>query len=463
MSDFSALNAAVTGLQSHRKRIDVISENIANINTPGYHRQVTNLTSIATGRQGLFSGRPGEHGGVEARVIRRFDNLLDSRAKREQSRAGSLQAQATAMTQLEDRIGPLSEGLAGRLQQLWNAFDDVANDPGDLAVRSVAIGSATAVAEELNHEAAIIDEAHRDATSAAQYTVDRINELSANIAELDRNIIAGSSTQQEPHGLIDLRDRLASELSAFVDIQVTYRPHGELTISVNGHNLVADGRAQRIELAPTPDASLAPLGYDRLEVTNPSGRVLNITGGSLHGTLAVANDLVPEQHRALDGIATSLLTSVNAAHQAGSGLDGSTGNSLFDPAGTTAGTFAVSADVLGNPQKIAASDGSGALDNSVALSLASLGTDQNGPSAVHADMLAVLGNRVRSLTDRADAAEAGSARAEAAHQAAVGVSLDEELADLVTAQRAYEASARMVNAIDEMLDTLVNRTGLVGR
>lgn len=464
MTDFSGLSAAITGLNAHRKRIDVISENIANVETPGYHRQVTNLDSVGSGRSGLFTGPAGAHGGVDVSVSRRWDQILDTNAKNERSRSSSLEAQADAMSSLEFNVGSFSGGgLSGRLQELFNGFDDLANNPKDLAVRNVVLGNADAVASALNLEAATVDNAHQSAVERATVFVDQVNSLAASIAQLDTDITAGVASGDDPNGLIDSRDRLATELAGLTDIIASYEEDGQIRLSLNGHNLVSDGQFRPVQLASVGDPALAALGYQRYELQSESGRTLELRGGAVHGTLVTANDLIPEQRRALDAVATNIATSVNALHTSGTALDGSTGNNVFDPTSTTAHTFAVSGDIAGDPLKLAASDGSGALDNSIASAIADLGTDQAGPAADHAQFLADLGNTVRLLNNSAETASLASGRADEALQSEVGVSLDEELAELVSAQRAYEASARMISTIDGMLDTLINRTGLVGR
>lgn len=464
MSDFSGLTSAISGLNAHRKRIDVISQNIANVETPGYRRQVTELNPMGSGRSGIFTGPAGSQGGVEASVSRRWDQILDTNAKNERSRSSSLEVQADALTDLEANIGSFSSGgLAGRLQELFNGFDDLANNPKDLAVRNVVLGNADAVASAINLEADIIDHAHQSAIDRVTVHVDQLNSLAEGIAQLDTDITAGVASGDNPNGLIDARDRMTTELAGLSNISISYETDGQVRIGLNGHNLVSDGQFRPIQLVTSADPALTPLGYQRYEVHGDNGRALDLRGGAIHGTLVTANELIPEQRRALDTVANDLAASVNALHAAGTGLDGSTGNNLFDPTSTTAKTFAVSADVIGEPLKLAASDGTGALNNSVASAIADLGTDPTGPAAEHAEMLAGLGNRVRLLTNSAETAALASGRADEALQSEVGVSLDEELADLVAAQRAYEASARMISTIDGMLDTLINRTGLVGR
>lgn len=464
MTDFSGLSAAISGLHAHTRRIDVISQNIANVDTPGYHRQITDLTAVQSGRAGLFSGPPGDHGGVETSVRRQWDQILDGNAKRERSRASSLDEQASALSSLETKIGSLAGGgLADRLQTFFNGFDDLANNPSDPAVRNVVLGNAEAVASVMNAEGNAIDIERQGAVERVKVFVDQLNTLAEGIAQLDRNIIAGVATGDDPNGLIDQRDRMATEVAAMTDVQVSYEMDGQIRISMNGHSLVADGQFSPVRVASAADPALAPLGYERISVETGAGRTLSLQGGAIHGALAAANDLLPQQRVELDAVAASIATAVNTLHSAGTGLDGGTGRNLFDPVGTTALSFAVAADIAGAPARLAASDGSGPLDNSVALGLAELGTDPSGPAAGHGEMLAALGNRVRLLGNAAETAGLASGRADEALQNEVGVSLDEELADLMSAQRAYEASARMISAIDGMLDTLINRTGLVGR
>ena len=464
MSNFSGLSTSITGLFAHRQRIDTISENVANVDTPGYVRQRADLTSIDSRYPGLFSGAGGNNGGVSADVTRQWDELLDSAAKQALSRSSGLETQAQILDGIESELGSLESGnLAGKLQQLWNSFDDLANDPADLAVRNVVLGNVENVASELRAQAGGLDQLRDREVQRLTTGVDRVNELASTIAELDLGIAAGTASGSPPSGLIDQRDRLVTELTSLVSATVGYDADGQVRLSVDGHLLVGQGQARTIELATVPDPSLTPLGYDRLVVTSGNGRELNLTSGSLSGGLVGVNELVPQYRRALDDLAGSIVTSANTLHQAGTALDGSTGLSLFDPSALTATQIRISADIAGQPAKVAASDGSGTLDNSVARALASLGADPTGPSTEHAKMIADLGSQLATLQSRSEAASLSFDRAEGKRQSASGVNLDEELADLITAQRAYEASARMISAIDEMLDTLINRTGLVGR
>jgi flagellar hook-associated protein 1 len=464
VSDFSALNTAITGLYAHRQRIDTIGENIANIETPGYHRQRVDLQAIGTRYPGLFSGPGGQHGGVTADVQRVWDQLLDTSSKQNLARSNSLNTQADILTGVESEIGSLAtNGLGNRLTALWNSFDDLANDPTEQSIRNVVLGNAEGVTSIMQAQSSALNQMRSNEVQRLELGVARVNELANRVAEMDATIVNGTAAGRPPHGLMDQRSQLLSELSGLTGATINYDGSGSSIVAIGGHVLISQAQVRPIELRSITDPALAPLGFNRIAITGATGREIALTGGSLHGGLSGVNTLVPDQRRALDSLAASIVTTVNNIHQTGAGLDGTSGRSFFDPAGVTAATIALSADVVGQPGNVAASDGSATLDNSVARALASLGTDPSGPSATHATMLADLGAQLSTMQGRADAASISYQQSEGNRQAAEGVNLDEELADLVSAQRAYEASARMVSAIDEMLDTLINRTGLVGR
>jgi flagellar hook-associated protein 1 FlgK len=172
----------------------------------------------------------------------------------------------------------------------------------------------------------------------------------------------------------------------------------------------------------------------------------------------------------LDGVASQLVTSVNALHTAGYDQAGTTGRNFFDPANLTAGTIRLSADVLGQPANVAAGApvlpgpvAPGPLDGEQARQIAALAESASGADAQYQSLVTTLSLETRAARSRFDIQEqvADTAMRDAA---SVGsVSIDEEMVALTTAQRAYEANARVMTAIDEMLGFLIERTGVVGR
>lgn len=465
MSDFGAISIAYSGLNAHRKRIDVIGENIANVDTPGYHRQRVHLTAIDNLSHGMFSGRSGRGGGVNAtEVVRMRDRILSGHARDQAGVAAERGATAEVLQQLELITGGLDTGgLHDQMNALFNSFDDLASAPDDSAIRQVVLQRAESVAQAFTRTATAIDRLRERTVVDTAEVVRSINQLSEQIAVLDAEILGSTNVGADPNALLDQRDAKVTELASLADVNIIENSNGQVTVSLDGQLLVSNGVATALSVESLTDPALAVLGYDKIVVMNPSGRELSIRGGELAASLQALSQIIPDGKRALDDVSSELVFQVNTIHQAGVGLDGSTGLDLF-LAGPGPGQVQVSSDVVGQPDRIAAAAiGAGALDNGNARIMAQLAESPAGPLSLFAEMVGSLAARVATANGSADAADAAGAQAANLAIAAGGVSLDEELTDLITAQRSYEAAARLMTAIDEMLRTLVNSTGLVGR
>jgi flagellar hook-associated protein 1 len=197
------------------------------------------------------------------------------------------------------------------------------------------------------------------------------------------------------------------------------------------------------------------------------GQPVGPSSGQAAALAATINTIVPNYTTALDGVASKLVGAVNALHVTGYDQNGATGNDFFDPAGVTAATITLSTDVAGQPANIAAGAPGpplpGALDGEQARAIANLAEAATGPDSSYHAMIASLAVETGAASRRADlqGQVADTAREQADSFGAV--SLDEEMANLTAAQRAFEASGRVLTAVDDMLAFLIERTGLVGR
>ena len=191
------------------------------------------------------------------------------------------------------------------------------------------------------------------------------------------------------------------------------------------------------------------------------GHAALVTGGTAGGLLNTVNAVVPSYQQSLNTVAMQLKSDVNTLHSAGVGLDGSTGLNFFD--GTSAANISLSADVAGQPDKVAAgAAGAGALDGSVALQLSDLGQSTTGADAQYRALIANLGVDSQSVQRNSTMQDQVVTQIDASRTSISGVNTDEEMVAMVQYQNAYNASARFLTTIDQMLDTLVNRTGVVG-
>ncbi|MEZ5227421.1 MAG: flagellar basal body rod C-terminal domain-containing protein [Acidimicrobiales bacterium] len=203
---------------------------------------------------------------------------------------------------------------------------------------------------------------------------------------------------------------------------------------------------------------------ERITITAPSGRELSVGSGSLAGHLSSANETIPDLVADLNAFATKFVDDVNTLHATGFGQDGTDGRDLFSITGGLAESVTVHPDMVDHPEYLAASGtATGTFDGTVAAQLALLGSAADGPAKAYGAFVVKLGAETNRLDFAAQIATESANHARFSLDAAVGVNLDEELTDLMSAQRAYEAAARMVTAVDEMLNTLINSTGLVGR
>ncbi|MGB1381548.1 MAG: flagellar hook-associated protein FlgK [Ilumatobacteraceae bacterium] len=458
-----ALSSAVSGLFAHRRRLDVISHNVANSNTIGYSRQRVDLVSASGAGVGIHSGSSQSLGGVEvAGITRSRDSFLESRSLEASGSSAKLVASHDVLMSVEALIGePSDHGIIAGLDAMWGAFDDLANFPDALPQREAAIQSAVTVTGRLNEIDRQLRQLHETTKESLQSDVARVNALTSEIATLNEAISA-VATDLSPNDLLDQRDLAASSLAQLVGARTRTRADGSMDVYLGNTTLVQGSRTFTVEVAETTDATLSPLGFQRVGLEVAGLVTVTDIAGSLGGKLDGLNGTVPDSINSLNEVAQQLITDVNTLHQAGEDLNGATGGTFFD--GSDAGTISVSAGIQSDARLVAAASPSGGTrDGSNAADIANLRSSTTGADATAVSFVATLGLTTQAVGQRASAESDAFQRVEEARLTARSVNVEEEMVDLIEAQRSYEAAARVVSTIDQMLDTLVNRLGVVGR
>jgi flagellar hook-associated protein 1 len=479
MSTFSGLSTAMSSLIAQRQALEVAGQNIANANTAGYTRQRVDLQSVnASSVPSLFSTPLGPGNGVASAGIARLgDDFLDARLRIQTSKASSTAADATTLSRLESVVTePSDTGLASGLQQFWTAWQDVANAPNSGATRTALIGKATAlvnqVADTYSAYQGQWDQARTEATSL----VSRVNSTASSIADLNSQIrgvlVSGGSANE----LIDKRGVLITQLSGIVGASSRAMPDGTVNVMVAGNPLVTGDRAQAIQVDGSfsmgPATKEPPSATDVIRLSwSSTGTPLALEGGSLAGTIsslqpASSGGPIADAVSKLNDLATNVATAVNAIHSGGQTL-------AAPPSDTGVNFFSLTAGVpaaiglkvaITDPNMVAAGKGAnGTLDGSVADQISQLREATTSPDAGWRNFVVDLGVKSQAATRRANVSETSRASAENLQSSNASVDVDEEMTNMLSFQRAYEGSARVVSAIDSMLDTLINRTGLVGR
>jgi len=472
MSSFSSLNTALSGLLAHRRSLDTIGHNIANSATEGFSRRRVELTPVGSWTVPSMFSRPGvaSGNGVGVTDISRIrDEFLETRALREHGVNSRLSTEATALARLEVAIPePSDVGLAAQLGDFYAAWDDVANNAGDSAGRIAVLQQASTVASSLNRVASDMRGMRDSAVEEATMLVAEVNATASRIAELNHAIGQATTAGLSPDDLADERDRLVMSLGDLIGVETRAGANGMVNVTLGGTALVSGNKAEMLRVAESGPLTgpHAGTGLDAVQVQwARDGYPATVGGGRVAGLLNSANNHIPQALSDLDAVAATLVSTVNAIHQTGHGLAAADVNlNFWDPTGTTAATIAISADVAGQPTRLAAGlAGSGTLDATVAQQLAALHEAPGGANARYQDMIGRLAVETQAAGRRVLIQDEVTRQADDARISVSGVNLDEELASLISSQRSYEAAARLLTTVDSTLDTLINRTGLVGR
>jgi len=459
---FNTLQMGARALQANQLAVEVTGQNLANSSNAAYSRQQVTLatsTSIDTplGMQGT---------GVTATSIQQVrDAMLDGQMRDESSVGGYWTSNQSALEDAQAQLGQFlnisgttgsdAQGLSDQLNGLFTSFQGLATSPTSIPARQNVINQAQALASGLNNASQQLSSLNGALNTSVTDNVTKANQLLTQIATLNDQISKATASGGTANDLMDSREQALENLAGLVNIQTTTNANNTIDVSVSGTQLISGSKS--LDSLQAYDSGNGQM----LVRTATGGTPLALTGGSIQGTIDARDGALKTLRDGLDTLASSLITQVNGAYSGGYDLNGGTGAALFT--GTDASTIAVNTSLQTDPSLLQAAGVSGAPgDNTVALALAKLGSQS----------IASLGNK--SFTG-AFAAQVGSfgfalsnANTEVANQGAVsqmlqnqrdsvsGVSLEEEMANMITFQQAYAASSKIITTVDQMLQTVIS-------
>ncbi len=467
MSTFSGLGTAASALAAARRGMDLAGQNVANQLTPGYTRQRLETSAVAPPAGATRFGPVAGQGVSVDGIARLGDAVLDARVRDTLAASGYWSARAQAAVRAEASLAePGKNGLADQLSQLWTAWQDLSNAPDSTAAAAAVVTRGETLVARIADGYRSVAEQWSSARDAAELTVDQINAAAAEIAELNAGIrevgVAGGSANE----LIDRRNLLAQTLSRLSGAVGTVEADGTLTLRVDGNALVSGTRARELEV--TGPRSIGAGEPVVLAWREPGAPPVGVSTGELAGTLSVlapadSGGVLAGLASSYNELAASLAATVNAQHRLGATASGAAGGDFFALAADTPAALGLSVVPRGRDDLAIAAPGSGALDGGNADALSGIGKRTDGPDALWSDVVSRLAVATAAESGRAARAETTAVAAAAAQQSVAGVDNDEETMSLLTYQTAYQAAARVLTAVDEALDILINRTGLVGR
>lgn len=483
-SSFGGLSIGLSGAWAQQKALDVTGHNISNVNTPGYARQGITHASATPSRYGQSgNGTMLTVGtGVEVQDINQYrDYFLDQKLKRENQELGYWDAKKSAIEELETIFNDNSEdGLQTVMDDFWNSWSQLSKPGGGLTARSLVKENAIAFVETVKNLDTMLLDYRKNRNNEIKENVDRLNEITSGIAELNYNIKRVEGSGVVANDARDQRDALVNELSKLVKIQVI--DGNNYNIAVEGLQVVSGDTST--PLVAVPDASAD--GYYSIK-WGKSMENVNISGGSIKALIESRDELIDGFRDRLNELVKGVAAEVNKLHYSGFGNMDDTNRYMFVDRATNTVDPLVDIDLsniafnldLNEVNHIAAAklqppgnyeDNQNALEISV-WRLEDVFTDlvyddtdgKMNFDEFYRSIITDIGLEGNKAANAADAQGLLIEQVEYKRQSLMAVSLDEEMTNLIKYEHSYNAAARIVNAMDEMIEIVVNKVGIVGR
>ena len=454
---FSSINTALTALRYQQVALDIASTNVANVGTDGYvRRRVVGETLGAASGPALWSRSNDTASGVQtSRVDRMTDALLDVRVRREHGRQAYLDMRALSMARVETGLAePGDNGVAHALGKFRAALSDAGNAPGSDAARSQVLAAANTLVDAVRLQSTHVKDEISDQQAHLDAGVTEVNTLAKNLADTNRTIAAAKAGGSDTTTLMDSRDAIALRLSTLTGAKATEQADGLMTVTLDGHELVSGFGSATLGATAGPPTTSFELDPDASGAAHVAITSANV-GGDLGATAELLDKDLPEYLANLAQVAKDLADHVNAAHSSGYDASGAAGRDLFSyVSGTPDDILGSLKVIITDPKELALSEvAGGGKDGNNALAISqAVDVDDSYQRLVNG-----FGSKVNSAKQLAGNQQALTTQVDNAREQLAGVSLDEETVNMVSAQRAYEAAARVMSTIDEVLDTLINR------
>jgi len=455
---FGTMSVALQSLLAQQGAMGVVANNIANSNTPGYSRQVPILEESPP----ALIGNTLVGTGVTLKSVESVrDNVLNLRIQQETSQQSGLNSYVDSMNQVQALFNETQNtGLQSDLSNFFNSFQSLATNPTSSALREATITAGQDLAGSFSQTSQNLATIQQGLDQSVVQTVQQINQLSAQVANLNGQIQTVANTRQNPGSLQDQRDAVLQQLSGLVDTAVVYADDGTVSVTTtNGTLLVAGNQSEALSTQVDPSTGMHQIVSQGSDVTS------SIAGGQLQGLLKARDQSIPAAQSSLDQLAAGLVSAVNQQQNAGYTMAGGKGGNFFAPftptaSGSDAGAAATMSVAITDPSQIAASSDGNAGDNGNATALANLQNQAivagQTPSACYSNLIDQVGNNVYNATSEQEAVGLVLQQLTNQQGAVSGVSLDEEAANLIQYQRAYEAAARVISVVDELTSTTID-------
>lgn len=434
---FGMMNSSTTGLMTSQAAINVTGNNIANVNTTGYTRQ---RVTVGNARPIYMNGMGYLGTGVQIKDIQRIrDQHLDVQLRNETSTLKEFEAKEEIMNELETIFNEPSEtGLNKMMTEMWNAWEELSKNADNSTMQTLVKENSKAVADQLNHFTTLLNKTIEGIEARQDSQTEMVANIITQINDVNKLLVNAYKTDptKSPNELLDQRDALTQQLSEYMPIEVTIKDNHtiEVKTSVNGQ-----------------DTDVLALDKQGIKKIAP-----NLKTGALKG-FEDTKTYVNDYQKQLNEYTVALTDAINKIHQ------NHGGKPIFTlDQNNPAGTVTLNPDL----DNIVAGT-TGASDGSVALEILKLRDETVTIGGVttkfdqyYKDLIGDVGVKSQHAQSMVKGQQTLISYLEERQESVSGVSIDEEVVNLVQFQKAYDANARVISTITEMLDTIINRLGV---
>lgn len=470
MSLSVVMNQAKGALAASQTGLATTSNNVSNVNTEGYSKQ---RVDMGTNPPMEIAGRNQVGGGVLVKSINRsHSQFLARRLENESTNLGKLEGMADSSRQLENIFKNEGEnGIAKAVGQFFNDLRSLSTQPDSIPLRSAIKESAANLTNRFSSVSSNIRDVVTDIDAKVEGSVAEINSFTTRIASLNRRVMELTARGVSPNAELDDRDLAVEKLSKIVGIQVSPLENGGINVSSGRLGVLVSGTEQ--------SALMTARGGDGVNVNSMRVMVLpsensqkpvdltdTISEGALGGYIKLRDETIPAIREKIDTMAFELARSVNSVHQQGFTKEGVQGLSFFQELGSVEGAaenFKVDDRILNNVANIAAAGRRNSPgDNQVLLKMADVQDARifnEGTANVldfNSSLVGEMGIQTRSINDSLNIQQDMMQQLSTLREEASGVSLDEEAMNMIRYQKSFDASAKMIQVADSMLDTVLN-------
>jgi flagellar hook-associated protein 1 len=453
MSISRIFDISVRSLAAYQQAMDVTSHNVSNSSNPDYTRQqITFTTEIPQKLRGFIWGS-----GVKIdQVLRVRDQLTDSQIRTynqdyyNSTQKSEIQGQAEILFS-----EPSDQGISALMDSFFTSWSQLAVTPNSSALRLEVVRSAQSLASKVDSVYSGLEEIKGSLLSDANTKVNTLNNLLQQVQSLNSQIFQSTATGASPNDLMDQRDTVIDQLSQLANINVTYDESNSAVISVGG--VFAADKTNFTTFKTN-------LVNGKMALTTSDGQfTANLTGGEIFAATDSYSNSIPGYEDKLNQIMSTMVDSVNNLHMTGYNLGDppETGIKFFES--YKDGKLVINQDIVLDPNNIAISSDGTEGNGDIALGIADLNTAQllNGSSLAdnYNSLVSEVGNNKLSADQHAAATNLVLQQLQQRKTSYSGVSIDEEMTNMIKFQRSYDASAKMITVADEMLQTVLSMVG----